>query len=577
MTRATETHWSVLGALTMLLGLSAAGCGDGMVDFEGGPGQHQQQQASNESGRYVPPQSVQQAGARQQGNIRYDDADQCIGTGTPIHDGADRLARFLMDNFEGASRYDHTVYCRSVRGGSSLSMHATGRAIDLYVPTVNNDADNDAGDPIANYLIRNATELGVQYFIWDRTDWNTAKGYTEDYCQGRCWEHGGGKHPHHDHLHIELTKHAAHNASNFPAPVGGTSSDGGSNGGGSNGGTSAGIPTPQSPADGAQIWSDGVELEAGSVSGAQGYKFEIEYYTGNTWRDYITYTNRRAAKEFWPYMENTPYRWRVAAGTSSSWSDFSDWQAFRYGSAQLPDSNDSTDSSNSSNSSDSSDSSDSSNSSNSTNSSYSTLSPTGGEQIHTDGVTVSCDPVQGATRYQFEIERYDGSGRVSYYTYEPGSASKKFWPATDDAAYRWRVRARTSSGWKTYSGWNTFLFGHATNPAGTTGTNSGGTTTPTSNAPTGLSPNDGDQIWTDGVTLSSDSVAGASEYEFEIERHNGYRWESYYTYSPGSSAKKFWPAVNDSAYRWRVRAKTSSGWTDRSGWNTFLFGNARRP
>ena len=84
------------------------------------------------------------------------------------------------------------------------------------MPLDGGEADNTLGDPIANYLIRNATELGVQFFIWDRSKWNIEYGGPKYY---------GGSHPHHDHLHIELTPDAAHNGRNFPTPTGGADHD----------------------------------------------------------------------------------------------------------------------------------------------------------------------------------------------------------------------------------------------------------------------------------------------------------------------------------------------------------------
>jgi len=66
-------------------------------------------------------------------------------------------------------------------------------------------ADNQAGDPIANWLITHSEEIGIQYIIWDRTQWTAERAVG---TKGRRY---GGAHPHNDHLHIELSS-AAGNA-----------------------------------------------------------------------------------------------------------------------------------------------------------------------------------------------------------------------------------------------------------------------------------------------------------------------------------------------------------------------------
>ncbi|MFP4597720.1 MAG: peptidoglycan-binding domain-containing protein [Persicimonas sp.] len=173
-------------------------------------------QALAQPGRYEPPADVREAGLAQKGNFSYESApawsggSNCTGTFLP---GAKALGNFLVSKFEGAA-YFQGYNCRQVRGSSSMSMHGTGRAIDVFVPEdssepYHNQADNDLGDKIANYLIENATELGVQYFIWDQASWSISRGVTRNYS---------GQHPHHDHLHIELTSSAAGAAADdFPS------------------------------------------------------------------------------------------------------------------------------------------------------------------------------------------------------------------------------------------------------------------------------------------------------------------------------------------------------------------------
>ncbi len=114
--------------------------------------------------------------------------------------GANALGQYLVANFAGARNFSGYA-CRQIRGGSGLSVHAVGRAIDLFVPLHGGAADNDLGDPIAHWLIQNAEHIGVQLIIWDRSIWSSSRS-----PRHRAY---GGQHPHHDHLHIELTPAAA--------------------------------------------------------------------------------------------------------------------------------------------------------------------------------------------------------------------------------------------------------------------------------------------------------------------------------------------------------------------------------
>lgn len=95
--------------------------------------------------------------------------------------------------------------CRPINGdGSTASVHATGRALDIFIPLAAGDqADNDLGDPLANWFIENAEHIGIQYVIWDRWTWGA---YADP---GEKDGYYSGAHPHHDHLHVELSVEAA--------------------------------------------------------------------------------------------------------------------------------------------------------------------------------------------------------------------------------------------------------------------------------------------------------------------------------------------------------------------------------
>ncbi|MBA0126274.1 peptidoglycan-binding protein [Haloechinothrix sp. YIM 98757] len=131
-------------------------------------------------------------------------------------------ARALMAWFLGAysDGVNTGIYnCRTVAGSSTTSLHGEGRAADLGV----RPHGAQWGTTLADALRRNSRDLGVQCIIWNRRIWSGS------YCQDG-WRTYNGSHPHHDHLHVELTWDAANSltADQIEAVLGGSS--GGSGG-----------------------------------------------------------------------------------------------------------------------------------------------------------------------------------------------------------------------------------------------------------------------------------------------------------------------------------------------------------
>lgn len=125
-------------------------------------------------------------------------------------EGGMQFGDYLLANFPQISDYGG-YDCRAIVGiADQMSVHGTGRALDLFIPvdsSVSGDgnANNDLGDPVANWLISNAEYIGIQRVIWDRWIWES-----EPYSG----EHSGaynfpGSHPHNDHIHMELSVEAS--------------------------------------------------------------------------------------------------------------------------------------------------------------------------------------------------------------------------------------------------------------------------------------------------------------------------------------------------------------------------------
>ena len=151
------------------------------------------------AGAWRLPSDVHAAGQRQ--FIRYDGAPPWNGgsnCGSGLGVPARALGDYLRRTFPSSVSSYGGFSCRpNTANTSQTSVHGTGRAIDVFIPTTGGQADNTRGDAVANWLVTNAQRLGVQYIIWDRTQWNGSRS-------GDKVSPYGGPHPHHDHLHVEL-------------------------------------------------------------------------------------------------------------------------------------------------------------------------------------------------------------------------------------------------------------------------------------------------------------------------------------------------------------------------------------
>lgn len=132
---------------------------------------------------------------RYEGPGPWDDGIHCAGSRLP---GTARLAEYL-ETFPGVSGTGGYHCRRNTNNEREMSVHGTGRAIDIMLPKVDGQP-NPNGDAIANWLVTNANMLGVQLVIWDRTIWNSERRTARPYT---------GPSSHTDHIHVELTRAAA--------------------------------------------------------------------------------------------------------------------------------------------------------------------------------------------------------------------------------------------------------------------------------------------------------------------------------------------------------------------------------
>ena len=177
------------------------------------------------AGRWAPPAAVLARGDAQ--NVRRDgspliaDGGRCASDNpwacSCVHPacsgglpGTLDFAAFIRRRFPQITSAGGFECCRQNTGDTRyLSVHSIGRAIDLSIPQVGGDADNTAGDEVANWLIEHAQEIGVQIIIWDRASWNGSR------APGTKLSAYGGPIPHTDHIHMELNLDGAHRRTPF--------------------------------------------------------------------------------------------------------------------------------------------------------------------------------------------------------------------------------------------------------------------------------------------------------------------------------------------------------------------------
>jgi hypothetical protein len=153
------------------------------------------------AGPWQLPSAVRATGAKV--DIAYDAAPRWTGTNAcagGLKQGARKLGATLRARFDAISSVGGYVCRRNTASTSQMSVHGTGRALDIFIPKAGGDADNGRGDVVANWLVTNAERIGVQLIIWDRAVWH---------ADGRNESRYGGPNPHIDHIHVEITNEAA--------------------------------------------------------------------------------------------------------------------------------------------------------------------------------------------------------------------------------------------------------------------------------------------------------------------------------------------------------------------------------
>ncbi len=150
------------------------------------------------SEKWVLPADVRAAGEAQ--FVRYDspppwaNGRNCSGTFTP---GAAELGTYIRRTFPGVDSVGGYACRFNSATPSETSVHGVGRALDIMIREIDHQANSAVGDPIANWLVQNASAIGIQFVIWNRIKWNGSRS-------GRKDGNYAGPSPHTNHIHTEL-------------------------------------------------------------------------------------------------------------------------------------------------------------------------------------------------------------------------------------------------------------------------------------------------------------------------------------------------------------------------------------
>jgi hypothetical protein len=192
--RRTARSWIALVTLAVFVAVVAA-CSSPADESSSS------QSALAESGRWTLPSNVLAVGATVR--VTYDEAPKWTGSAAcagKLKPGGHKLGEYLIEHFAVVSSVGGYACRRNTADASRMSVHGSGRALDVFIPTAGGAADNTQGDKVANWLVLHAQRIGVQLVIWDRTIWRSS---------GRNDGAYGGPNPHVDHIHVELTNEAA--------------------------------------------------------------------------------------------------------------------------------------------------------------------------------------------------------------------------------------------------------------------------------------------------------------------------------------------------------------------------------
>lgn len=199
------------------------------------------------------------------------------------------------------------------------------------------------------------------------------------------------------------------------------------------------------------------------------------------------------------------------------------------------------------------------------------LAPRDGRVANGGFVTLAWGAVGGARTYDVHMSYQKGDGSWTDYHTWTGRNDTQFnvWPQNDDLLYRWRVRACVTHGCSNWSDYERFTVGDAS--PDDTDTDRQPEDDGQLRAPGSVSPAGG-TFSQSSVDMTWSSVGAATSYELNLMVFSNGSWSDYHTWTGiGEARFTVWPQVNNTSYRWQVRACNAQLCSPYTSFESFYF------
>jgi hypothetical protein len=278
-------------------------------------------------------------------------------------------------------------------------------------------------------------------------------------------------------------------------------------------------PTLSLPADTATITGTQISFQWNAVAGANKYELEIvDERNGSFFTKAILADVTSSVQKGFP-NDSSNYKWRVRAGSTEGWGD---WSAYRYFTNGNPPAGPVL------------------------------IRPANNETINGERVTFEWNPVPGADRYELLVE-YDIPGGTEFRRVNLGlvHATRQTDFPNDGSQFSWSIRSGNANGWGTWSQTRTF-------------TNGSPFSYVVLQTPAAYSTQSGTSI-----PFSWDSVNGATSYNLVIvDVRTGVTKTNQNLTGTSTTQTDF--TDDGSEYKWRVRAGDDSRWGAWSAYRYFI-------
>ena len=292
-------------------------------------------------------------------------------------------------------------------------------------------------------------------------------------------------------------------------------------------------PTLVTPANGATVNGTTVNFAWSVSSGATSYWIQIS--TNSSFTNLIldqnlgNYTGDNNSGM--PNDGSTLY-WRVKAGNSAGWSNYSSAWSFINGTAAIPQA-------------------------------PTLVTPANGATVNGTTVNFAWSVSSGATSYWIQISTNSSftnlilDQNLGNYTGDNNSGMPN-----DGSTLYWRVKAGNSAGWGSYSSAWSFINGKTTIP-------------PT---PALSSPSNGSKVNGTSINLSWNASSGANDYWLQVSTSSNFSSMTINQDMGNYLGATLSSMPNDgSTFYWRVKAGNTAGWSSYSGAWSFINGTTVLP